>query len=345
MRRVVILGGRGQFGREAARQLTQLEIPVLIASRRPGSDIQLDANDRSAVEAALRPADIVLDTAGPFQRRTMVLVEQAIAIGFDLVDLNDSLSYAQLLSSHSQQAIDAGVRIISSSSSVSVLAALAVEQSGIASPVRISSLLVPASRHTARAGSARSLIASLGRPISFWNEGQLQSCRGWRSWRQFAMPQPLELVTGWQFESADAHYLPQIWPTLQHVAMYIDTNTGAMNQLLRLASRSAIARWVLSVGARPGSWLARRFGSTASGLAYEIQGADGEVAMMAMVATDRGYRSAVAPAVLATERLAGDTAIAAGIVLPHQQLATGSLSTYLAGMDLQMRKITAPVRG
>ena len=98
-------------------------------------------------------------------------------------------------------------------------------------------------------------------------------------------------------------------------------------------------------GGPPTSWLARRFGSTTSGLAYEIQGADGEVAMMAMVATDRGYRSAVAPAVLATERLVRNTAMAAGIVLPHQQLAAGSLPTYLAGMNLQMGKIAAPADG
>ena len=339
MQRVVILGGQGQFGSEAARQLQQRGIQTLIGSRRPGSDLQIDANNAEMVQAALQAGDIVLDSAGPFQNRNAVLVDQAIAQGFDLVDLNDSLAYAQLLGTRREQAEQAGVRIMSSSSSVSVLAALAVQKSGIARPIRISSFLVPASRHTAHLGSARSLIASLGRPITFWNEGRLEQSPGWRNCRTFPMPPPLGVVTGWQFESADAHYLPQIWPSLEHVSMYIDTNTKGMNQLLRMASRSSFTRWILSSGARPGSWLARRFGATASGLGYEISGREGEPARLALVATDRGYRSAVAPAVLAIERLVKGDPIHAGIVLPHEHLASESLHAYLAEMGLHLRSI------
>jgi len=43
----------------------------------------------------LRPADIMIDTVGPFQDRSTVLIEAAIEIGFDCTDLSDSIAHAR----------------------------------------------------------------------------------------------------------------------------------------------------------------------------------------------------------------------------------------------------------
>ncbi|MBI1901740.1 MAG: saccharopine dehydrogenase NADP-binding domain-containing protein, partial [Planctomycetia bacterium] len=65
----------------------------LVASRRAGADLVLDAEDPASLRAALRPGDVILDAAGPFQRRSTALVEAAIDRRCDVVDLADGLHY------------------------------------------------------------------------------------------------------------------------------------------------------------------------------------------------------------------------------------------------------------
>lgn len=95
MRRVIVLGGLGLFGRSAAEQLQKLGVHVRTASRSVGADLQMDANDPASIRSVVRHGNIVLDAAGPFHTRTLALIETAIEVGFDVVDLNDNLQYAE----------------------------------------------------------------------------------------------------------------------------------------------------------------------------------------------------------------------------------------------------------
>ena len=236
VRRVIVLGGLGLFGRTAAAQLRQLGVAVQTASRSAAADLQVDANDPASIRASLRAGDVVVDAAGPFYSRSTALINAAIEIGFDVIDLNDDLRYAESVLALEPQIAAAGIRVLSSASSVSAVAATIVRHSGLAAPRRVTAFLVPASRHTANAGAALSLIRSVGRPIRVFRDGRLQTCVGWSESRSFPMPRPLGTICGRLFESADAIYLPRIWPTLRDVAMYVDANTPGVNTLLRLAT-------------------------------------------------------------------------------------------------------------
>ena len=121
MRRVVVLGGLGLFGGAVVEQLRGLGISPLVAARRESADIQLDANDPHSVRAAFRAEDLVIDAAGPFQRRSMALLEAAVATGFDLIDINDNLSYAEQVLACESSVVQAGIRVLSSASSVSCI--------------------------------------------------------------------------------------------------------------------------------------------------------------------------------------------------------------------------------
>src|SRR5260370_30049982 len=93
MRRIVVAGGLGFFGRTAAERLRADGAQPLIAARRPGADLRLDVEDPASLRAALRPGDVVLDIVGPFQDRTTALAEAVLEIGCDLVDIADSRAY------------------------------------------------------------------------------------------------------------------------------------------------------------------------------------------------------------------------------------------------------------
>ena len=340
MSRVIVLGGLGQFGRTAAVQLRSLGIAVQTASRDLRSDIHVDANDGASLRTAFRPNDLVIDAAGPFHGRSAALVEAAIDVGFDVIDINDDLRYAKAILAMQPRIDTAGIRVLSSASSVSAVAATIVRQSGITTPVRVSAFLAPASRHTANAGAARSLIRSVGQPIRVFRDGKLQTAIGWSESRSFRLPAPAGSICGRLFECADSVYLPRIWPTLREVAMYVDTNTPGVNSLLRLATVSPAIRKLLESQVRLSTWIARKFGSSAGGIGYEIEDAGGHVAPYAMVSGTNSFVTAVAPAVLAARSIVEGRFPARGLVLPDRHVETNILLAFLESKGLSLTAVT-----
>jgi len=340
MKRVIVLGGLGQFGRTAADELRLLGMPVQIVSRRPAADLQVDANDANSIRSALRAGDVVIDAAGPFHARSTALLETAIEIGFDLIDINDDLRYAEAILELQPRIESAGIRVLSSASTVSAVAAATVHYSGVVMPRRVSAFLAPASRHTANPGAALSLIRSVGRPVRVFHAGHLEQRAGWSDPRRFPMPAPIGAICGWLFESADAVYLPRIWPSLRDVAMYVDTNTAGVNILLRLAARWPIVRRSLERQVRVATWFARWFGSSAGGIGYEIEDAGGRIARYAIVSDKNSFVAAVAPAVLAAQAIVEGRFPHRGLVLPDRHVEPTKLFAFLQSAGMAIRELS-----
>jgi hypothetical protein len=336
VRRIVVLGATGHFGRAAAEQLRELGLPFKTASRRGHVDIRVDANDAASIRSAIDRDDIIVDAAGPFYRRSMTLIETAIDFGFDVVDLNDDLRYAERVIELAPRIESAGIRILSSASTVSAMSAAVIAQSDIERPQKLTAFLVPASRHTANGGAALSLLRSVGGRVRARCDGRLQDFAGWRYPRSFDMPPPVGPVCGRLFESADAVHLPRIWSSLRDVAMYVDTNTAGLNSLLDLAARSAAVRRVMEWGAPWGTRIARVFGSAAGGVGYEIEGTGGQVERYALVAGRNGFITAVAPAILAAQAIAEDRFAHRGLVSPDQHVEPHILFNFLKSKGIEL---------
>jgi hypothetical protein len=341
VKRVIVLGGLGQFGRTAADQLRGLGVPFVTASRRGAADLHVDANDAATVRLAMRPGDVVIDAAGPYQSRSTALVEAAIDVGFDVIDINDDLGYAETVLALAPRIDSAGIRVLTSASSVSAVAAAVVRHSGIESPRRVTAFLAPASRHTANTGAARSLIRSVGRPVRVFRDGQLTQLVGWSEVRSFHMPPPLGTIHGRLFESADAVHLPRIWPSLRDVAMYVDTNTPGVNTLLRFAAHSRFLRQLLERQARIGTRIARAFGSAAGGIGYEIEDASGQIALHAIVADKSSFVTAITPAVLAARAILEDRFPHHGLVPPDRHVEPGKLFSFLQSRGIALHQTKA----
>lgn len=207
MRRVVVLGGLGFFGRTAAVELRRLGVHVRTASRRPGADLQIDADDPASIRAEVRHANIVLDAAGPYHARTSALLEAAIDVGFDVVDLNDDLSYAEMVLGYESRIAEAGIRVLTSASTVSAFSAAVMQMIGPELPSRFTSFLSPATRRTANVGTAKSLLRTIGQPIRILRQGTLQTVRGWQEQQTFRFHpwQKMRPIHGHVFESP-MHY-------------------------------------------------------------------------------------------------------------------------------------------
>jgi hypothetical protein len=316
--RIIVLGGRGYFGSLAAKCLREEGLHPLIASRSAKGDLVIDVEDRDSLRVALRPGDVVLDAVGPFQRRTTTLIESAIEIGCDVVDLADSLAYVRQVYALEDRIAAAGIRVFTACSSVSAISAAMVTLSGIERPRRVTGLLVPATGRTAVRGTAQSLFASVGRPIEVFRDGQLTTCLGFSRRRTAALPPPLGRRTCHLVEMADAITLPRCWPSLREVEFYVDTNVLGLNTLFRLAARWPTLRRVIDRASHRVLFLARWFGRNQSGLAYEIEGDGGQARFLALTAERRGQMIPVAPAVLAARSMAAGECRRTGILLPNE---------------------------
>jgi hypothetical protein len=326
----------GHFGRTAVETLRELGLDIKTASRRDAADIRVDANDSASIRAAIAPGDIVIDAAGPFHGRSTALIEAAIDVGFDAIDLNDDLSYAERVIELAPRIESAGIRVLSSASTVSAVAAAVIGQSGIERPRQLTAFLVPASRYTANTGAALSLLRCVGDRVRVRCDGRLHDFPGWRYPRSFEMPPPLGAICGRLFESADAVHLPRIWPSLRDVAMYVDTNTAGLNAVLDLAARSVGIRRLMEWGARWGTMLARIFGAAAGGIGYEIRGAGGQVERYALVGGKNSFLVAVAPAVLAAQAMAEDRFAHRGLVTPNRHVEPHELFAFLKAKGIRM---------
>ncbi len=340
MRRVIVLGGLGLFGQTAVEQLRQFGMQPLTASRRDAADFRIDANNGDSIHAALRSGDVVLDAAGPFYARSTALIEAAIEIGFDVVDLNDDLGYAESVLTLKPRIAAAGIRVLSSASSVSAVSAAMVRYSGIQLPTRVDTFLAPASRHTANVGSAMSLWRSVGRPVRVLADGHLQTRVGWIETRPFSMPRPVGKITGHLFESADAVNLPRIWPSLRDVAMWVDTNTIGVNSLLQMAAHSEPLRELMQQKVQLGTWLAKKVGSSAGGIGYEIEDSDGHTAKYAITASENSFLTAVAPAVLATVAIVKGRFQHRGLVPPDRHASPTVLPEFLESRGIAISDAT-----
>ena len=307
-----MLGGHGFFGANAVRLLREAGVPAIAAGRS-----EANAEDRRSLAAFLHPHDVVLDAAGPFQERSAALLEIAMARGVDVVDLSDSAAYARLVADH-RAAIDAHhIAVLTGCSAISAVAATLAGSSGVGTPSRVEVWLAPASKDTANAATARSLLASL-------RAREVSTCA-------FA---PL---TGLAVESALGVQLPEIWPTLGTASFWIDPHVPGLAALLGLA-RSPFIRRILRAAVPIGLPLARLAGTRAGLFALEVEGPAGTARWLARA--DRGsYIIALAPAVLAVRRLASDDRAYGGLVPANAQVQLAPLLAYLREHGISVERV------
>lgn len=330
MRRVLIAGGAGFFGRLVGELLRDMGIPSAVAGR--SGQIVMDIEDRASLRAALRRGDVIVDAAGPFQSRTAALVEVACDIGADVIDLNESLVHARRIEALADRVRECGIAVFSTCSAVSAVAAALLRISGIARPARLSALVAPASRETAHTGTLRALLASVGVPVEVWRGGRFVSALGWREARAFSLPPRRAYLVA----SALPLTLPRVWPSLCDVDCWTDTGTPMGNGILALAARSSALRALAERALPLGGALARMIGTRRGAFAVEIEDETGQVARLALTAARRSYLIAAAPAALAARALAQGSSRERGIVPVDRQVAADELVAYLGTLGISL---------
>jgi hypothetical protein len=331
----VVLGGTGFFGRAAVGLLRDAGIPALAAARR-SADLTLDAEDPALLRRALRPGDVVLDAAGPFQARTPALAEAAIELGCDVVDIADASAFVRSILALGERAAAAGVRLLPACSTCSAVSSAMVAWSGLPHPVRLTAFLVPTTRYTAVAATAASLLAGLGRPMPVLRDGAVRRVRGFTESRRWSAGTPLGARRGWIFDTPDGDLLPLSHPTIATAEAFVDPNVPGLAGALALAARVPPLRAAMTRTMPAALPLVRLLGREHGGFGCEVEDASGAVVRLVLTAQRDAYRLAVIPAVLAVRAMLEGRMSGSGIIPPHGQVDAGELleSVRASGFDL-----------
>ncbi|MFT5451638.1 MAG: saccharopine dehydrogenase-like NADP-dependent oxidoreductase, partial [Enterobacterales bacterium] len=200
MKKVVVLGGYGNFGKRIVENLTSIEdITILIAGRNLNKSSALVANLDNASVAKLEPlvidifADdfkerlatlspyLVIHTSGPFQGQDYRVPKACIECGAHYVDLADDRRFVCDIAELDNQAKDKGVLIVSGASSVPGLSSAVVEryQNQFSTIESINLAIAPGNKAERGLATVEAILSYTGHPLNVFKEGRWQDVYGW----------------------------------------------------------------------------------------------------------------------------------------------------------------------
>jgi len=259
VKRVLILGGYGNFGSYIARSLApEAGIQLLIAGRSreraeafvalldAANPVEAYAADiRSDVYVLLRDAapDMVIHTVGPFQGQGYGVAEACVRNGCHYVDLADGRAFVAGVGALDDVAREANVLVVSGASSVPCLTAAIVDEA-LPRFSRIEEIDygISAAQQTNRGlATASSVLSYIGRPFTTLRNGSLRTVYGWQDLHSERYPELRFRLFG-NCDIPDLELFPKRYSDLRTIRF----GAGHEIKLLHLGT------WLLSWGVRIG---------------------------------------------------------------------------------------------
>ena len=200
MKKVVILGGYGNFGKRIVENLAGIKnITILIAGRNLSKSSALVEKFKATSQASLKPLVIdifandftkqlsaispflVIHTSGPFQGQDYSVPNACIECGAHYIDLADDRRFVCDIGELDQQAKDKGVLIVSGASSVPGLSSAVVEhyQDQFSIIESIDLAIAPGNKAERGLATVEAILSYTGHPLNVFRDGRWQDVYGW----------------------------------------------------------------------------------------------------------------------------------------------------------------------
>ena len=206
MKKVIILGGYGNFGKRIVENLSSVEgIILFIAGRNKQkaerlketlnknalaklSTLEIDINAKvfnQQIES-ISP-DIVIHTSGPFQGQDLRVPQACLTSGAHYIDLSDDRAFVCNIKSLDQVARDRNCLLVSGASSVPGLssAVLGYYKSQFSVIDSIDITIAPGNKAERGEATIRGILSYIGRPFKVFDKGRWENVYGWMSPRRF----------------------------------------------------------------------------------------------------------------------------------------------------------------
>ena len=291
--RVVLIGATGIFGSRIARRLSSdARFELILAGRHLASLREMSAElDASGVSTAvldvgapdfeealakLRP-QLVIHTAGPFQKQDYRVAEACIECGSDYIDLADGREFVTGISRLDERARRAKRLVMSGASSVPALSSAVVDAllPKFLSLESIEHAINPGNRTPRGDATIASILGYCGRPIRVWQEGDWNTAYGWMNGKRQAFPFGTRRVG--VCEVPDLELFPQRYPGVRTVVFraglelpLLQAGTWCASALVRLGLIRDLATHAPALRRLSERFI--RFGSDVGGMVVELKG-------------------------------------------------------------------------
>jgi hypothetical protein len=339
VKRVLIIGGYGNFGSYIARELaTDPNIALLIGGRsqakadtfaaslkasNPASGCTVDI-DRN-IEARLREIepDIVIHTTGPFQSQDHRVASAAIAVGAHYLDLADARDFVATISELDELAKSAGVAVVAGASSVPCLTAAFLDHyKPHFAKLTSATYGIAAAQATNRGlGTAAAILSYVGKPFTILAGGRRKRVFGWQGIHAIRYPELGTRLFGY-CDIPDLELFPPRYPKLRdlnfvagHEVKLLHIGTWVLSWIARLGfvrSWSTYAESLLKL-----SFLFDPLGSDKSGFHMFLRGVGHngdplEIRIFMVARQVHGPNIPCFPAIILTRRIAAGEQLAPG---------------------------------
>jgi saccharopine dehydrogenase-like NADP-dependent oxidoreductase len=205
--RILVLGGYGHFGARIVRALAQdHDLEVIVAGRDPvkarakladvGDRLQfcrLDINAQDFSEQLKsQPANVLIHTAGPFQRQGYQVARTCLEAGQHYIDLADGREFVR----HFQASLDTLARqhqrvAITGASTLPAISSAVVDRlhGNLDRLDDIQIVIAPAQRTPLGLATMRAVLSCCGRSFDCWQDGEWRPVLGWRDCQNVTFPQ------------------------------------------------------------------------------------------------------------------------------------------------------------
>ena len=260
MKKVLILGGYGNFGAHVTRGLAaEKDVRVVIAGRNQDKCQKLAAElqptapnlplyhaldvhrDLPGVLGHVKP-DVVVHASGPFQGQGYHVAEACINAGCHYVDLADGREFVGNIARLDAAAKAKGVTVISGASSVPCLTSALVDfhLPQFQSLVTLDYGITTAQKSSIGIATTAAVLSYAGKPFTTLKDGKMQQVYGWQDTKMHNYPE-LGLRLMGNCDVPDLDLFPQRYRSLQNIHFH----AGQEMKLLHL-------------GIRLGAWLVRK---------------------------------------------------------------------------------------
>ena len=204
MRKALILGGYGNFGKRIAKALTKSDIPVVIAGRDRAKaenfvrDLPAGSAEPAAFDAlrdlpsqlrALQPG-VVVNTCGPFQTSGYAIAEACIEAGVPYVDLADGRHFVTGMADFHARAEARGIAVISGASTVPGLSSAVIEhyRADFSELQTLQYGISPGQKAERGLATTQGILTYVGRPLRAF-AGDERPSYGWQGLYRQSFPE------------------------------------------------------------------------------------------------------------------------------------------------------------
>lgn len=258
MKRILIIGGYGNFGSFISRRLASTpNLHIIIAGRSfekatcLATELQSDTNSVEGIAlditknlsdalASIKP-DIVIHTSGPFQAQDPFVAKACIAQGCHYIDLADGRDFVARIGALDQEARDKKVLVVTGASSVPCLTSTLLDhyKSKFRAMEGVDYGITTAQKTARGVATTSAILSYTGQPFKTLIDGKMREVHGWQDIHVRKYPHIGRRLLG-NCNVPDLDLFPKRYPDLKTIRFYAGLEVPLIHFTL----------WMLSWGVR-----------------------------------------------------------------------------------------------